>query len=91
MNSKWIKTREAAEYVGNVQPDALYTWIKDGTLPKQCFTKIGTRYFFDRDELDAWLSNGGTEQRPQASTVEAEDRARTALLRLTERTDEVQS
>ena len=65
--SNWMGEIAAAEYIGR-SVWALRTWRKDGkivskhgTEPAPRSYRRGGHYYYDRNELDAWIRGGQTE------------------------------
>ncbi len=56
-----IKVSHAAKEILKQQPPAVYDQIQRGVYPPGVLIKLGERsYRFHRDNLLAWLANGGT-------------------------------
>jgi excisionase family DNA binding protein len=60
-----LTVEEVADFL-RVRPSTVYEWAKDGRIPA---SKVGRLWRFSREEIEAWVRNGGTqpngpEQRP---------------------------
>jgi excisionase family DNA binding protein len=54
--SPWMRVEEAARYVA-VPLGQLQKWAAAGLVPRH---RLGKHFVYHRDELDAWVRNGGT-------------------------------
>jgi len=52
LNRKRLTVAQAAEYIG-IAKQTLYQWCSEKKIPHK---KIGSKTFFDADELDAWTA-----------------------------------
>ena len=52
-NDKWLTLDELAAYL-KLSSSNLYRMTQKGEVPA---SKIGSRWRFDRDEIDAWVKN----------------------------------
>lgn len=55
MQDRWLSVEEISEYLG-VSRDTVYNWLNNRNLPGH---KIGRLWKFKRDEVDAWVRDGG--------------------------------
>ena len=55
MDDRWLSVDEMAEYLG-VSKDSVYAWVNDKGMPG---FKVGRFWKFKRDEVDAWVRQGG--------------------------------
>jgi excisionase family DNA binding protein len=60
-SSPWLTVEGAAHYLGTMSPDAVRKAAQRGQLPAYQPHGPGTRWFFDRRELDAFLREGRVE------------------------------
>lgn len=65
LNRKWLSVSQAAEYLG-IAKQTLYQWCSEKKIPHK---KIGSKTFFDADELDAWI--GKRSVKPISEVVKA--------------------
>jgi len=65
MAEKIMTVEEVAEYL-RVRPSSVYEWAKTGKMPA---AKVGRLWRFHREEIDAWVRNGGL-QAPQDEGTE---------------------
>src|ERR1043165_4631155 len=56
MNTTWLSTDEAAEYLG-IGKTNLYALTKEGRIPA---TRLGKKWVYERDTLGEWLGGGRT-------------------------------
>jgi len=58
IEDRWLSVDEVGIYLG-VKRDTVYKWISEKNMPAH---KIGRLWKFKRDEVDAWVRNGGANQ-----------------------------
>jgi excisionase family DNA binding protein len=54
--SPWLDVAGAAEYIGGAPTSRVYALVSAGRIPHH---RDGSRLLFHRDELDAWIRDGG--------------------------------
>ena len=52
---RWLSVMEIAEYLG-VRRETIYKWLERKKMPAH---KVGRLWKFKRDEVDAWVRQGG--------------------------------
>ena len=55
MSDRWLSADEIASYIG-VTKDTVYTWVTLKGMPGH---KVGRFWTFKREEVDAWVRDGG--------------------------------
>ncbi|WP_293649840.1 methylation-associated defense system helix-turn-helix domain-containing protein MAD1 [Thiolapillus sp.] len=58
MEDRWLSVDEIGTYLG-VKRDTIYKWIADKSMPGH---KIGRLWKFRKEEVDAWVRNGGANE-----------------------------
>lgn len=61
MDDRWLSMKEICQYLG-VSHDTISRWIKECEMP---VTRVGGRWKFKRDNVDAWLWAGGSQKNKQ--------------------------
>lgn len=56
---RWLSVMEIAEYLG-VRRETIYKWLERKNMPAH---KVGRLWEFKRDEVDAWVRQGGEENK----------------------------
>ncbi|HIP38623.1 MAG TPA: helix-turn-helix domain-containing protein [Desulfocapsa sulfexigens] len=59
MEDRWLSVEEIGEYLG-VKRDTVYRWITKKNMPA---SKVGRLWKFKKDEVDAWVRQGGANER----------------------------
>lgn len=54
MEDKWLTVNEICEYLYTTR-DTVYKWIKQKQMPAN---KVGRKWLFRKDEVDAWVKSG---------------------------------
>jgi len=52
---RWLSAEEICQHLG-VSNDTVYRWIDRNDMPAH---KVGRRWKFKRDQVDAWIEAGG--------------------------------
>lgn len=55
MDDRWMSVDEIADYLG-VSKDTVYAWVTKKGMPGY---KVGRFWKFKRDDVDAWVRDGG--------------------------------
>jgi excisionase family DNA binding protein len=55
MDNRWLSVDELAEYLG-VSKDTVYAWVARKGMPGY---KVGRLWKFKREDVDAWVRDGG--------------------------------
>jgi excisionase family DNA binding protein len=55
LDDRWLSVDEVAEYLG-VSKDTVYAWVTNKGMPGY---KVGRFWKFKRDDVDAWVRDGG--------------------------------
>jgi excisionase family DNA binding protein len=55
LDDRWLSVDEVAEYLG-VSKDTVYAWVTHKGMPGY---KVGRFWKFKRDDVDAWVREGG--------------------------------
>ncbi len=55
MEDRWLSVEEIGIYLG-IKRDTVYRWISEKNMPA---SKIGRLWKFKKDEVDAWVRQGG--------------------------------
>jgi excisionase family DNA binding protein len=55
MDERWLKVDDICRYL-NVSNETVYKWIEQRAMPGH---RVGRRWMFNRDEVDAWVRSGG--------------------------------
>ena len=63
IEDRWSSGTEVCEYLG-VSRDTIYKWIDKLNMPAAC---AGRRWKFKKDEVDAWMKDGGVDETPAKS------------------------
>ncbi len=58
MDDRWLKVSEICEYM-NVSNETIYKWIEQRGMPGH---RVGRRWMFKKDEVDAWVRKGGASE-----------------------------
>ena len=58
MEDRWLSVDEMSQYLG-VKRETLYKWISERGIPAH---KVGRLWKFKKDEVDAWVRNGGAAE-----------------------------
>jgi len=61
MDDRWLKVSEICKYL-SVSNETVYKWIEKRNMPGH---RVGRRWMFKQDEVDAWVKNGGADQAQQ--------------------------
>lgn len=56
---RWLSVDEIAAYLGIVR-ESVYRWIAHRNMPGH---RIGRRWKFRLEEVDAWVRSGGSDER----------------------------
>lgn len=59
MEDRWLSVDEIGTYLG-VSRDTVYAWISSRKLPAH---RVGRLWKFKRDEVDAWVREGGAARK----------------------------
>jgi len=59
MEDRWLSVDEIARYLG-VRRDTVYRWIDRHSMPAH---KIGRLWKFKKEQIDAWVEDGGAADR----------------------------
>ena len=54
MEDKWLTVNEICEYLHTTR-DTVYKWIEQKQMPAN---KVGRKWLFRKDEVDAWVKSG---------------------------------
>jgi len=63
MEDKWITVNEICEYL-SVTNETVYRWIEQSGMPGH---RVGRRWMFQKDEVDAWVRSGGAAEQAKGS------------------------
>lgn len=66
LEDRWLSVAEIADYLG-VKRDTVYKWINRKDMPAQ---KVGRLWKFRKDEVDDWIRQDNTDQRPVSQLEE---------------------
>ena len=55
--SELLTVDEVADFL-RVKPSTVYEWAKNGKIPA---SKVGRLWRFSREEVEAWVRNGGLQ------------------------------
>lgn len=55
MEDRWLSINEICEHLG-VSSDTVYKWIERHDMPAH---RMGRLWKFKKDQVDAWVENGG--------------------------------
>mgnify|MGYP002777313988 FL=1 len=55
MDDRWLSVDEVCQYLG-VSKDTVYGWLNDRKMPG---FRVGRFWKFKRDDVDAWVRDGG--------------------------------
>ena len=66
MTKPVMTVEEVAEYL-RVTPSSIYEWAKAGKMPA---AKVGRLWRFHREEIDAWVREGGLRPSSQGAADE---------------------
>ena len=58
VEDRWLSVDEIGKYLG-VSSDTVYRWIDKQGMPAH---RLGRRWKFKKDELDAWVKAGGAAE-----------------------------
>jgi len=70
MDDRWLSVEEIAEYLG-VSKDAVYSWVSTKGMPGH---RVGRFWKFKREDVDAWVRDGGAADRQDIDSGGKEDR-----------------
>ena len=59
MDDRWLSMKEICAYLG-VSHDTISRWIANHDRPS---IKMGKCWKFKKDQIDAWLANGGPKKK----------------------------
>jgi excisionase family DNA binding protein len=60
MVEKWLTVDDICEYL-NVSNETIYKWIEQRKMPAH---RVGRRWMFKVQEVDAWVRSGGAADTP---------------------------
>jgi excisionase family DNA binding protein len=60
LEDRWLSVEEIADYLG-IKRDTVYKWINRKHMPAH---KVGRLWKFRKDEVDEWIRQDNTDQRP---------------------------
>ena len=58
MDERWLTVDDICTYL-NVSNDTVYKWIEQKSMPGH---KVGRRWMFKKDEVDAWVKSDGAAE-----------------------------
>lgn len=56
MDERWLTVDDICKYL-NVSNETIYKWIELRSMPGH---RVGRRWMFKQDEVDAWVRSGGS-------------------------------
>ena len=56
---KWLTVADISKYL-TVSNETIYKWIEKMDMPGH---RVGRRWMFKQDEIDAWVRSGGADER----------------------------
>jgi len=60
MQERWQTVDEICKYL-NATNETIYKWIESRSMPGH---KVGRRWMFKMEEVDAWVRSGGAADKP---------------------------
>ncbi|QVL48676.1 MAG: helix-turn-helix domain-containing protein [Thiocapsa sp.] len=69
LEDRWRSVDEIAEYLG-VSKDTVYAWVTQKGMPGH---KVGRFWKFKREDVDAWIRDGGAASRSDEDLKEKSD------------------
>lgn len=54
MEDKWLTVEDICKYL-HATRDTVYKWIEQKDMPA---SKVGRKWLFKKDEIDAWVKSG---------------------------------
>ena len=67
MQDRWLSVDDIAEYLG-VSKDTVYAWVSGKGMPG---FKVGRFLKFKKEEVDAWVREGGAASSSDSELAEA--------------------
>ncbi len=59
MDERWLTVDDICTYL-NVSNETVYKWIEFRDMPGH---RVGRRWMFKQDEVDAWVRSGGSSDK----------------------------
>ena len=69
MEDRWLSITEICKYLG-VSNDTVYKWIDKHGMPA---FRMGRLWKFKKEQVDAWVEEGGADQTNRSRTNGVED------------------
>lgn len=66
MQERWLTVDEICTYLSSTN-DTIYKWIESRGMPGH---KVGRRWMFKLNEVDAWVRSGGGADKPNHTATE---------------------
>ena len=59
MDERWLTVEDIRQYL-NVSKETIYRWIEQKSMPGH---RVGRRWMFKQNEVDAWVRSGGASEK----------------------------
>jgi excisionase family DNA binding protein len=69
MDERWLTVDDICKYL-NVSNETVYKWIEKRAMPGH---RVGRRWMFKKDEVDAWVKAGGVADKAVRLTPNSEE------------------
>lgn len=66
MDERWLTVDDICKYL-NASNETVYKWIEQRSMPGH---RVGRRWMFKQDEVDAWVRSGGAADKSDKSDTE---------------------
>jgi excisionase family DNA binding protein len=65
MEERWLTVDDICKYL-NVSNETVYKWIEQRNMPGH---RVGRRWMFKKEQVDAWVEAGGaaSDQQPEVT------------------------